>query len=56
MLFTLVGMEVGETQLDIKKINTGNQHRVFATVLYILNDFLDYFQDDVLTVTFTADK
>ena len=45
-----------ETQLDITKTNTGDQYRVFATVINILDDFVGYFEDDVMTVSFTADK
>lgn len=46
----------GKTQLDITKTNTGNQMRVFATAIAILNDFVEYFEDDVQYISFTADK
>lgn len=46
----------GATELDIKKTNTGNQMRVFATVIAILNDFVEYFENDIQYISFTADK
>lgn len=44
------------TQLDIEKTGTGNQQRVFATVLLILNEFIEFFEYDIQYISFTADK
>lgn len=46
----------GRETLDIGKTGTGNQMRIFATVLDIMDDFTEYFEHDVMTIMFTADK
>ena len=45
----------GDTMIDIKRTGTGNQMRVFATIMAITTDFVEYFDDYVHQIYFTAD-
>lgn len=46
----------GNTKIDIKRNDLGNQMRVFATVLDITHEFVEYFEDSVHRLTFSASK
>lgn len=46
----------GNDKIDIGKTGTGNQMRIFATVLDITDEFVEYFEYEVRNLYFTADK
>lgn len=46
----------GNEQLEIGKTGTGHQMRIFATVLDITDEFVEYFEGEVMNLYFTADK
>ena len=45
----------GKSEIDINKTGSGNQMRVFATVLGLTNRFVETYDDSVMRLTFTAD-